>query len=76
MVGIDELIAGVGERVGDGRVAQGGNYGQQRYVQRLRHVPRARVVTDEQLAMGEESDQLPHRASLNPIEHAGLQGFG
>ena len=52
------------------------HYGQQRYVQRLRHMSRACVVADEQLAMGEDARELPHRAGLYVVKHAGLQRGG
>ncbi len=76
MVGVDELITGMRDRVGNGGVTQGRDYGQQRYVQRLRHMPRACVVADEQLAMGEDARELPNRAGLYVVKHACLQRGG
>jgi len=52
------------------------HYGQQRYVQRLCHMPRTSVVADEQLAVGEEPDQLPYRAGLDMVKHVSLQRGG
>lgn len=51
-------------------------YGQQRYVQRLRHMPWACVVANEQLAMGENARELPHRAGLYAVKYARLQRGG
>ncbi|MNO99368.1 hypothetical protein D3C76_911350 [compost metagenome] len=49
------------------------DYGEQRYVQRLRDMPRTCVVADEQLAVGDKPCQFPHRAGLYAVKHAGLQ---
>ncbi len=59
--------------IGNGGVSEGRDDGEQGDIQRLRHMPWACVVADEQLAMGEEPHQFPYRAGLNMVKHAGLQ---
>ncbi|MNE63645.1 hypothetical protein D3C80_1590080 [compost metagenome] len=72
VTGIDELIARVSDGIGDGGVALRRHYGEQRHVQRLRNVTGPRIVTDKQLAVGEQPHQLPYRAGLDLVKHTSL----
>ena len=70
---VDGLIARVVHRVGDDFVATWRHYGQQWQIDGLCHVPRAGVVADEELAVGEEPHQFAYRSGLDLVKHAGLQ---